>query len=148
MFKTYHPKEKAIKRTWQLVDVKDKILGRVATDIARLLVGKHKRQYAPNVDMGDWVVVVNASKVKVTGKKEEQKTYFRHSGYPGGDKIERLRDLRKKDPTKIIRFAVKNMLPDNRLKDDRLARLKIFAGEEHPFGDKLKTNNEKLKTTT
>lgn len=96
-------------------------------------MGKHKKTYSPNIDSGDFVVVVNAALVRVTGKKEEQKIYWRHSGYPGGLKSTTLKVLRQTRPTKIIEEAVWNMLPKNRLRKDRMARLKVFAGENHPY---------------
>lgn len=138
MFRTYQPKQAEIKRDWHLIDVKGKVLGRTATEIARLLMGKHKRNYAPHLDMGDYVVVINAEETRVTGKKEKQKIYWRHSGYPGGLKATRLEELREKNPTRIIELAVKRMLPTNRLRDKRMGRLKVFTGSEHPYGDKIK----------
>lgn len=138
MFKTYQPKAKEITRNWHLFDAKGKILGRLATEIARILIGKHKKTYVPHLDSGDYAVVVNAKEVAVTGKKEKQKVYYRHSGYPGGLKAARLEEVRKKNPKKIIEHAVWNMLPKNRLRKNRMARLKVFAGEEHPYKDKIK----------
>ncbi|MDO8599906.1 MAG: 50S ribosomal protein L13 [bacterium] len=134
---TYQPKAKDIKREWHLIDAKDKILGRLATGVARLLIGKHKKTYVPHLDSGDYVVVTNAESILVTGNKEKQKTYYRHSGYPGGLKSTTLGEMRKAHPTRIIELAVKNMLPKNRLQDKRMGRLKIFAGESHPYGNKL-----------
>jgi large subunit ribosomal protein L13 len=126
-----------IKRSWHHVDVKDKTLGRVATEIALLLMGKGKSNFVRNLDCGDFVVVTNAQFVKVTGKKEEKKNYYRHSGYPGGFRSETLKELRSRKPEDIILHAVKGMLPDNRLKDKMLARLFVFAGEEHKYQDKF-----------
>lgn len=138
MKKTYQPKAKEVKRDWHLIDAKGKVLGRMATSIAGLLMGKGKPTYAPHMDMGDFVVVVNAKGVKVTGKKEEQKIYYKHSGYPGGFKEVAYAKLKKEQPTKIIELAVKRMLPDNRLRKERMARLKIFADSKHPYEDKIK----------
>ncbi len=127
-----------IKREWHLVNVKNKILGRVANEIALLLAGKSKTNFVRNLDCGDYVVVLNAKDIKVTGKKEEQKKYYRHSGYPGGLKTETLSKLRERKPEEIIIHAVKGMLPQNRLRDKMLKRLFVFAGEEHKYQDKFK----------
>jgi large subunit ribosomal protein L13 len=123
-----------IERAWHLVDAKDQILGRLATKIVRLLSGKDKVAYVPYLDGGDHVVVINAAEIAVTGKKEKQKTYYRHSGYPGGLRSEALEELRQRRPEEIIRRAVKGMLPKNKLQSSMLKRLHIFAGEEHSFG--------------
>jgi large subunit ribosomal protein L13 len=136
--KTYQPKKKEVKRGWHLVDVEGKVLGRVATGIAMKLMGKDKVNYSQNIDSGDYVVVINAKKVKVTGRKERQKVYRSHSGYPGGFKEVSYTKMLNENPTRIIQLAVKGMLPDNRLKDKRMARLKIFSGEKHLYEDKLK----------
>jgi len=127
-----------IKRVWHLIDAKDQILGRLATRIARLLSGKDKVEYVPYLDLGDHVVVINAKEVAVTGKKERQKVYYRHSGYPGGLKAETLWELRERRPEEIIRRAVKGMLPKNKLQKSMLRRLHIFAGEKHPYQDRFK----------
>jgi large subunit ribosomal protein L13 len=127
-----------IKREWHLIDVKGKTLGRVSSDIAKILMGKSKPYFVRNLDCGDYVVVINAKEVKATGNKEEQKKYYRHSGYPGGFKVESLKELRERKPTQIIMHAVKGMLPDNKLQDRMLARLFVFAGEEHKYEDKFK----------
>lgn len=137
LYRTYQPKAKEITRNWHLFDAKGKILGRLATEIAGILIGKHKKTYAPHLDSGDYAVVVNAKEVAVTGKKEKQKVYYRHSGYPGGLKAERLEELRARNPKRIIEYAVWNMLPKNRLRKNRMARLKVFAGGEHPYGNKF-----------
>jgi large subunit ribosomal protein L13 len=126
-----------IKREWQLIDVKGKILGREASKIAMLLAGKSKPYFVRNLDCGDYVVVINAKEVKVSGKKEQLKTYYRHSGYPGGFKAEKLSDLRKRRPEEIIKEAVKGMLPQNKLRDKMLDRLYVFAEEEHNYKDKF-----------
>ena len=127
-----------VKRTWHLIDMKDKTLGRASSEIAQLLMGKSKPYFVRNLDCGDYVVVINAKQVKATGSKEEQKKYYRHSGYPGGFKVETLKELRERKPENIITHAVKGMLPDNRLKARMLTRLYVFAGEEHTYGDKFK----------
>ena len=127
-----------IKREWHLLDIKEKTLGREATKIAMLLMGKGKPYFVRNLDCGDYVVIINAKEVKVTGKKESLKSYYRHSGYPGGFKAEKLSDLRQRKPEEIIRGAVKGMLPQNRLRDKMLKRLFVFAGEEHTYKDKFK----------
>jgi large subunit ribosomal protein L13 len=128
--KTYQPKQKEIKRKQQVVDAEGRVLGRLATEIAGLLMGKHKATYSRHMDMGDWVVVVNAKKVKVTGRKSKQKVYYKHSGYPGGFKEVKFEKLKKERPERIIELAVKRMLPKNRLQSKRMARLKVFAGEK------------------
>lgn len=136
--KTIVTKHKDIKRNWHLIDVKDEILGRSAVKIAKLLIGKHKPTYTPNMDDGDYVVVVNAKEVAATGKKLTDKIYTRFSGYPSGLKSTTLSEQLEKDPTKVITHAVKGMLPKNRLQSPRLARLKVFSGTDHPYQDQLK----------
>ena len=127
-----------VKREWHLIDVKGKILGRIATVIAKLLIGKQKPYFVSHLDCGDYVIITNAKEVVVTGKKEVQKKYYRHSGYPGGFKEETLSKLRARKPEDIILHSVKGMLPQNKLRDRMLARLFVFQGEEHPYKDKLK----------
>ena len=129
-------KEKDIVRAWHIIDVRGKTLGRVSGEIAKLLMGKAKPYFVRNIDCGDYVVVINAKEGKVTGKKEENKMYYRHSMYPGGFKAESLKELRSRKPESIITHAVKGMLPQNKLKDKMLTRLHVYAGEEHRFGDK------------
>ncbi len=126
-----------IKRSWHLFDAKGKILGRISSEIAQALIGKSKPYFVSNLDCGDYVVVINASEIKVTGKKELQKKYSRHSGYPGGYREETLMELRKRNPTDIIKFAVLGMLPQNKLQDRMLTRLFIFPGAEHSYKDKF-----------
>jgi len=138
--KTRSVKKSEIKRIWHLVDAKGQILGRLATKIASLLIGKNKPYFVPHLDCGDYVVVVNASQVKVSGRKAQQKKYYRYSGYPGGLKEITFSQQMVKDPTRIIWHAVAGMLPKNKLRDQRLARLKIFAGEEHPYKDKIQNS--------
>ena len=129
-----------IKRDWYIFDLKDQTLGRQATKIAELLMGKKKPYFVRNLDCGDYVVVINAKDVKVTGKKEEQKVYNRHSMYPGGFRSESLKELRARKPEDIIKHAVKGMLPDNRLRDKMLKRLFVSASAEHTYGDKKFVN--------
>lgn len=136
--KTYMQKTAQVQREWHLVDAKGKILGQVATEAATLLIGKHKPTYTPHIDGGDYVVVINASEVEVTGNKEQDKMYYRHSGRPGGFKEENLATLRQRAPQRVIESAVKGMLPKNKLQQPRLLRLKVVAGADHPYGDKLK----------
>ncbi len=126
-----------VKREWHLVDVNGEILGRVATRIASLLMGKGKPYFTRNLDCGDYVVATNVQDIKVTGKKEEKKKYQHHSGYPGGFKEETLRELRQKDPRRILIHAVSGMLPQNKLRDRMLKKLFVFVGEEHPYKDKV-----------
>jgi len=130
-------KAKEIVREWHLIDVDGKILGRISTEIANLLMGKSKPYFVRNLDCGDFVVVINSKNVKVTGNKEQKKVYYRHSGYPGGLKSETLAALRTRKPEDIIVHAVKGMLPQNRLRDQMLNRLKVFEGEKHEYEDKF-----------
>lgn len=136
-----------IKRNWHLIDVKDKILGRVATQIATFLIGKSKPYFVPYLDCGDYVVVINAALISVTGKKEKQKVYMRYSGYPGGLKKKSFAQVLREDPTRIIREAVSGMLPKNKARASMLRRLYIFADEEHPYQDKIKVQKSKVKDT-
>jgi large subunit ribosomal protein L13 len=132
MQKTWNAKPGEVTRTWYLVDAEGKTLGRLATRIADTLRGKNKPQYTPHTDTGDFVVVVNAEKIAVTGKKLDEKLYRRHSGYPGGLKERPLREELARRPTEVIRKAVKGMLPRNRLSRAQLTKLKVYAGPEHP----------------
>jgi large subunit ribosomal protein L13 len=131
-------KQEEFKQDWHLVDVGGKVLGRISVDIAKLLMGKSKSNFVRNLDCGDYVVVINAKEVKVTGKKESDKKYYRHSGYPGGFKSETLKIVRDERPEEIIKHAVAGMLPQNKLKAKMLKRLKVFAGAEHTLNDKFK----------
>lgn len=126
-----------IQRKWHIVDVNSAILGRVATQIAAYLIGKHKSNYVDYLDMGDYVVVTNALTVAVTGKKSEDKLYSRYSGYPDGLKKVTFTQMQAKKPEEIIRLAVYGMLPKNKLRDRRIARLHIYKNEEHPYADKF-----------
>lgn len=130
--KTSSIKKDEIKREWHVVDAKDQILGRLASEIAQVIRGKKKAFFTPNLDMGDFVVVVNAEMVKLSGNKGERKTYFKHSGYPGSEKEVSISDLRDKQPEKIIYNAVKGMLPHNRLGRKLLKHLKVYSGPDHP----------------
>ncbi len=125
-------------RAWHLLDAKDKILGRLSCEIAILLRGKNKVSFAPNKDEGDFVVVVNAGKIKVTGRKMEQKVYEHYSGYPGGLKTRKYKDVFAKNPAWILKRAVRGMLPDNKLRKPMLSRLKVFAREKHSYQNKFK----------
>ena len=130
--KTYSAKPGEIAREWYVVDAEGQTLGRLATQIADTLRGKNKAAYTPHVDTGDFVVVVNAEKIRVTGKKMEQKRYWRHSGYPGGIKSRTLAEMLDRRPEEVIRKAVKGMLPRNRLARKQLTKLKVYAGPDHP----------------
>jgi len=130
--KTYTAKPREIEQDWKLVDADGQTLGRLATEIADVLRGKHKPVYTPHVDTGDFVVVVNAEKVRVTGKKLEQKIYYRHSGYPGGLRQRTLAEQLERRPEEVIRRAVRGMLPKNKLAAAQLRKLKVYAGPEHP----------------
>lgn len=136
--KTYQPKKKEIKRQWHLIDADSRTLGRLATEIAILLMGKHKPSFSRHMDSGDYVVVVNAEKVSLSGNKASQKVYRGHSGYPGGLKEISFSKMHKEHPERIVQIAVAGMLPDNRLKKDRTARLKVVVGGENPYKDKIK----------
>lgn len=119
-------------RRWHLVDAEGKTLGRLASQVARLLRGKHKPVFTPNADMGDFVVVVNAAKVKLTGKRTELKEYFHYTGYPGGATYEKFKDLIQKNPQRVVEHAVKGMLPNTTLGRQMRSKLKVYAGPEHP----------------
>lgn len=130
--KTYVAKPSNIERNWLIVDAKDQRLGRLATRIADNLRGKTKTVYTPHIDTGDFVIVINASRIAVTGRKMDNKIYYRHTGYPGGLKQRTLAEMMDKKPEEVIRLAVKGMLPKNRLGRAQLRKLKIYAGSEHP----------------
>src|SRR5438094_1257822 len=130
--KTWNAKAGDVERRWYVVDAEGQTLGRLATRIAATLRGKGKPQYTPHVDTGEFVIVVNAEKITVTGNKLDQKQYFRHSGYPGGLRSRTLREQLERRPTEVLRVAVKGMLPKNRLAAKQLTKLKIYAGPEHP----------------
>lgn len=132
--KTYMAKKGEINQNWYIMDAEGQILGRLATKVANILRGKDKPTYTPHVDTGDFVVVINAGKVKLTGKKEEQKVYRHHTGYPGGMREIPLKRMRERHPDRIIRHAVAGMVPKNRLGRAMLGKLKIYGGAEHPHG--------------
>lgn len=135
MMKTYMQKTAEVNRTWHLVDLSGMTLGRAATDIARLLMGKQRATYTPHIDSGDYVVVVNAKDVVLSGNKMNDKVYARHSGRPDGFKSITAGQQMAKDPAKVIEHAVRGMLPKNKLQDSRLRRLKVYAGMEHPHAN-------------
>ncbi|MFZ9736529.1 MAG: 50S ribosomal protein L13 [Prochlorotrichaceae cyanobacterium] len=132
MNKTYLPPVDAIEQDWYVVDAADQTLGRLATEIARVLRGKHKPTFTPHLDTGDFVIVVNADKVVVTGRKSDQKLYRRHSGRPGGMKVETFKQLQARIPERIVETAVRGMLPKNRLGRQLFTKLKVYAGPTHP----------------
>jgi large subunit ribosomal protein L13 len=136
--KTFTPAAGDIKRAWHLIDAKDQILGRVASRVATLIMGKHKPDFAAHADTGDIVVIINAEQIRTTGNKETQKVYFRHSGYPGGDRTTTMAQLRASKPEQVLIRSVSGMLPDNRLKAVRLKRLHVIVGETHPYGQHFK----------
>ena len=132
MMKTKSFKSEDSEKNWHLVDAKNKVLGRLAVNIANILSGKNNSRYSPNADLGDFVVVVNAEKVKVSGKKSYQKNYYHHTGYPGGLKVKTFEKMQEDTPEKIIEKAVKGMLPKNKLSNKIIKKLKVYAGSEHP----------------
>ncbi|MBL7036419.1 50S ribosomal protein L13 [Candidatus Microgenomates bacterium] len=135
--KTYQPKAKEVKRDWHLMNAKGKILGRFSSEVAILLMGKHKANYSAHMDSGDNVVVINAEKIKLTGKKKEQKVYQGHSGYPGGFKEISFEKMSKEHPDRVLKYAISGMLPDNRLKAKRMVRLHVAVGEKHKYENKF-----------
>ncbi len=141
--KTYTAKPADIKRDWHLIDAADKTLGRLSVRAARLLMGKHKPEYTPGQDTGDFVVVINAEKVRFTGKKAEQKMYYRHSGYPGGFRSISLEKLMEQHPTRALEHAVNGMLPHTRLGARMRKRLRVYAGAEHPHASQINVDIKK-----
>lgn len=140
--KTWTPKQGEVERKWFVIDAKDKVLGRIAVETARILRGKHKPQFAPHMDTGDFVIIINASKVRLTGKKLQQKVYYHHSGYPGGLKSTKAEKMLQEKPDRVIRHAVRGMLPKNTLGRAQLTKLKIYADETHPhIAQKPETHN-------
>ncbi|TLU86125.1 MAG: 50S ribosomal protein L13 [Chlorobium sp.] len=131
-FKTYSAKPAEVERKWYVVDADGQMLGRMASEIAKVLRGKHKPQFTPHVDTGDFIIVTNAEKVGFSGRKNEMKTYFTHSQYPGGAKIDHVKELLKKKPERVIEHAVWGMLPHNNLGRQLFRKLKVYAGPEHP----------------
>ncbi|MGD0336131.1 MAG: 50S ribosomal protein L13 [Candidatus Omnitrophota bacterium] len=132
MKKTYIPKKEDIKRQWYLVDAKDKILGRLAVKVAVILRGKHKPIFTPHLDTGDGVIVINAARIKVTGRKMKEKVYRRYSGYPGGLREVTLENMLAKSPVTVIKLAVRRMLPGGALGSDLIKKLKIYSDDKHP----------------
>jgi len=130
--KSFYPKKEDQKRSWRLVDADGKILGRLASEVATMVRGKDKATFTPSVDMGDFVVIINSNKIKLSGKKADQKMYYRHSGYPGGLKATSFKEQLSKDSTKIILRAVKGMLPGNRLGRQLLTKVRVYRTAEHP----------------
>jgi large subunit ribosomal protein L13 len=129
---TYFFKQSEVEQKWYLVDAQGQTLGRLATQVAKVLRGKHKPVFTPNIDAGDFVIVVNAEKIKVTGKRTELKEYFHYTGYPGGAVFDSFKDMVKKNPQRVIEHAVKGMLPHNRLGKKIIKKLKVYSGVEHP----------------
>jgi large subunit ribosomal protein L13 len=129
---SFVPTAGSIERQWHVIDAEEMVLGRIATEAARLLQGKHKPVYTPHIDTGDHVVIVNAAKVKLTGRKEEQKLYRYHSGYEGGVRSERLKEVRAKQPARIVEEAVRGMLPKTKMGEAMWRKLKVYAGDKHP----------------
>ena len=144
--KTYVTKTADIERQWHVIDASDKILGRLITEVASLLMGKHKPIFSRNLDTGDFVVVINADKVRVTGNKAKQKTYYRHSGYPGGIKSITFEKLMQTNPTKVIEHAVKGMLPHNKLGAKMYKKLRVCVGDAHPYPVQTKASSDKATT--
>jgi large subunit ribosomal protein L13 len=136
--KTYSTKASEIKREWHVIDATDQVLGRLATRVTRLLMGKHKPIFTRNLDTGDYVVILNAAKVRVTGNKAKQKVYYRHSGYPGGLKTITYEKLMETKPTRIIEHAVKGMLPHTKLGNSMMKKLRVYVGDTHPHLGQLK----------
>jgi len=141
--KTYSTKVSDIERQWHVIDASGKVLGRLATQVAGLLMGKHKPIFSPNLDTGDFVVIINADKVRVTGNKARQKLYYRHSGYPGGLKSVSLEKMMQTNPTRVIEHAVKGMLPHTRLGASMMKKLKVYVGDSHPHGAQTKATQGK-----
>ena len=139
--KTYSTKASDIKREWHVFDASDKILGKLATQAAGLLMGKHKPIFSRNLDTGDFVVIINADKVRVTGNKAKQKLYYRHSGYPGGLKSASLEKMMQTNSTRVIEHAIKGMLPHNRLGASMMRKLRVYVGDTHPHLPQMKATS-------
>ena len=142
MMKTYSAKPADIKRQWHVIDASDKILGRLASQAARLILGKHKPIFSPNQDVGDFVVIINADKVRATGNKAQKKFYYRHSGYPGGFKSISLEKLMQTKPTQALENAINGMLPHTRLGASMKKKLKVYAGDTHPHLTQVKNSSK------
>ncbi len=143
--KTPMLRKEDVKREWHLYDLKGKVLGRAASEIAQLLMGKHKPNFTPHIDNGDYVVAINAAKIVVTGKKWTDKIYYRHSNYPGGFKQETLAEKMAQNPAKVIELAVKGMLPKNKHQQPRLRRLKVYSGSTHPHTNHFQASQKEAK---
>ena len=139
--KTYSTKASDIERQWHVIDASGKVLGRLATQVIRLLMGKHKPIFSRNLDTGDFVIIINADKVRVTGNKAKQKLYYRHSGYPGGFKSISFEKMMQTNPTRVIEYAVKGMLPHNRLGASMLKKLRVYVGDSHPHQAQTKATS-------
>ena len=137
---------KSIQRSWHLVDAKNQTLGRLAGNVAKTLMGKNKVNYVPYLDMGDFVVITNASQIKVTGRKAEQKNYYNHSGYPGGLRTRSFTKVLETNPQEILKRAIKGMLPNNKLRSKMLKKLFVFASTDHPYKKQLKQDSVEPKT--
>ena len=135
-------KQSDIQRNWHLIDAKDQVLGRLSTQVATMLTGKNKTYYTTHLDCGDFVVVINANKIGVTGRKLTEKKYYRHSGYPGGLKVEVMKDLLARSPEDVIRHAVRGMVPHTKLGNSVFKKLHVFAGTEHPYAAKFAKENK------
>ncbi len=135
--KTYSVRESDVQRSWHVIDVADRPLGRVATEIATLLRGKHKPAYSPSIDVGDYVIVINAAQIAVTGKKLEKKMYYSHSGYPGGLRTIPLKDMLQRYPERVIEKAVRGMLPKTRLGRRQFGHLRVYVGSDHPHAGQI-----------
>lgn len=131
-FKTFAPTPADMQHDWWIVDAQGQTLGRLASRVAMVLRGKHKATFAPHADMGDYVVIINADKIHVTGRRMDQKVYYRHTGYPGGIKSMTLREMLKRHPERVLEIAVRGMLPKNRLGRQMIKKLKVYAGDQHP----------------
>lgn len=143
---SFVPTAGSVERQWHVIDAEGRVLGRIATDASRLLQGKHKAVYTPYIDTGDHVVIVNAAKVKLTGRKEDQKLYRYHSGYEGGLREERAKDVRKKNPVRMVEEAVRGMLPKTKMGDAMWRKLKVYAGADHPHAAQKPRALKTLKT--
>jgi len=144
--KTYSTKISDIERQWHVIDASGKVLGKLATQVAGLLMGKHKPIFSHNLDTGDFVIVINADKVRVTGNKAKQKVYYRHSGYPGGLKTVTFEKMMQTNPTRVIEYAVKGMLPHNRLGAKMFKKLRVYAGDTHPHLAQTKASSGEVIT--
>ena len=142
--KTYSTSASDIKREWHVIDASGKVLGRLATQVASLLMGKHKPIFSRNLDVGDFVVIINADKIRVTGNKAKQKLYYRHSGYPGGFKSISLEKMMQTNPTRVVEYAVKGMLPHTRLGASMKKKLKVYAGDTHHHLAQVKASSKEI----